>query len=138
MHRDRPKLWLSILCLLPIPLILLCSCGGGSGDSSAAKEPEKPAHPWEWEPTEPELVTGKAIYTKACASCHNEGESGAPRLGSSKKWGERSAKGLPVLIKNAIEGVSGEDGEMPPKGDSPELTDGEVAAAVKFMVAAPK
>lgn len=116
-------------------LTLFSSCGKGP---EVDKELEKPEHPWDWNPSGAELNLGKKIYSAECALCHNEGEHGAPRLGSAKKWTERSAKGLPTLIHNAINGITGDDGEMPPKGDSPHLSDGEVAAAVKFMVAAPK
>lgn len=131
----RTSIALFLLVLITCFLTLFTSCGKGP---EAPKEPEKPKHPWDWEPEDPELVQGKKVYSRDCSFCHNEGEEGAPRLGSVKQWTERSAKGMDTLIDNAINGFVGDDGEMPPRGDSPNLTDEEVAAAVKFMVNAPK
>lgn len=106
------------------------------------KEPEAEAevhkkHAVDWVPTNPELLSGKAIYVAECAICHDEGEDNAPRLGLLKEWGERNKQPIDQMITKAIDGFIGDDGEMPAKGGSDYLSDDEVAAAVKFMVATP-
>ena len=74
----------------------------------------------------------KAAYDKACASCHQSGVSGAPRLGDPSAWKEPVSGGLGRLYKSALEGTKG----MPAKGglEGRSLTDNEVRAVVDFMV----
>lgn len=74
----------------------------------------------------------KAAYDKACASCHQAGVGGAPRLGDSSAWKEPLTGGLGRLYKSALEGTKG----MPAKGgqEGRSLTDNEVRAVVDFMV----
>lgn len=115
----------------------LASCGGPA--ETATDEPEsKPSHPWDWVPDDPELLSGKKVYLKECSLCHNEGEEGAPALVDAEEWAARSEQGTEPMIRKAIEGFIGPDGEMPARGGSDYLTDEEMASAVKFMVAAPK
>lgn len=94
-------------------------------------------HASAWTPTDPILQKGKTIYEAECAMCHDEGEEGAPRLGKASQWDTRKEKPTDELIARAIKGYVGEDGEMPAKGGSDYLSDEEVSAAVKFMVATP-
>lgn len=103
-----------------------------------SEPPPKAAMPWEWEPENPELISGKFVYQKTCHLCHNEGEEAAPMLTDRSEWEERKTKGEAILIQNAIKGIFGDDGYMPPRGDNKSLTDEEVTAAVRFMLAAPK
>lgn len=78
---------------------------------------------------------GKTLYDQLCHSCHTSGIAGAPVLGNKAMWGPRIAQGLETLVKHAIEGYHGPDGNfMPPKGGNPALTDAQVQAAVKWMV----
>ncbi len=50
-------------------------------------------------------------------------------------WGPRIKQGIDVLVKHAIEGYHGPDGNfMPPKGGNPALTDEQVANAVHWIV----
>jgi len=107
------------------------------------KEPQKEVgnqhkEPSDWEPTTPELLKGKAIYEVECALCHNHGEEQSPRLGKIMDWEERLKQSPETMIQKSIEGFIGEDGEMPARGGSDYLTDEEMAAAVKFMIATPK
>jgi len=53
-------------------------------------------------------------------------------------WEERLTQSPETMIKKAIEGFIGEDGTMPARGGSDYLTDEQMAAAVKFMIATPK
>ncbi len=71
----------------------------------------------------------------ACMACHGAGIAGAPRTGDIPAWEERMIAGMDTLINHAINGFQGEKGVMPAKGGNPSLSDGEVAAAVEYMVA---
>ncbi len=78
---------------------------------------------------------GKEIYNHLCTSCHTAGIAGAPKLGDKAMWGPRIKQGLDTLVKHAIEGYHGPDGNyMPPKGGNPALTDEQVKAAVTWIV----
>ena len=52
-------------------------------------------------------------------SCHNEGEEGAPALTDADEWARRATRGEATLIKRAIDGFIGDDGEMPARGGTP-------------------
>lgn len=78
---------------------------------------------------------GKTIYDNLCHSCHTAGVAGAPKLGDKSNWGPRIAQGLDTLVKHAIEGYKGPDGNMmPAKGGNPSLTDEQVKNAVHWIV----
>lgn len=81
-----------------------------------------------------EAGKGQGVYMNFCASCHDAGIAGAPKLGDEQAWKARIAKGMDALTQNAIKGYQGESGYMPPKGGNSSLTDDEVAAAVRYMV----
>ena len=74
------------------------------------------------------------MYNAACIVCHGGGIGGAPILEASA-WQERVAQGTDTLYRHAIEGYQGSAGYMPPKGGRLDLSDGEVEAAVDYMVA---
>jgi cytochrome c5 len=69
------------------------------------------------------------------AHCHNEGEEGAPALIQADAWADRIRKGKTLLIRNAIEGSIGNDGEMSARGGTESLIDDQVAAAVRYLLA---
>lgn len=77
-----------------------------------------------------DLAKGKQVYDSACFVCHAAAVAGAPKLGDKAAWAPRIAKGDEVLIKHAIGGFVG----MPPKGGRQDLSDGDVTAAVGYMV----
>ena len=81
-----------------------------------------------------DLAMGQTVYQGKCQACHATGAAGAPKLDDQANWEPRIAKGMDVLVKNAIEGFKGEVGFMPPKGGFASLTDEEVAASVAYMV----
>lgn len=82
---------------------------------------------------------GKTVYEGLCHSCHTAGVAGAPKLGDKAAWAPRIAQGIDTLVKHAIEGYHGPDGNfMPPKGGMPSLTDEQVANTVKWIVSQSK
>ncbi|MCH9694193.1 MAG: c-type cytochrome [Gammaproteobacteria bacterium] len=89
-------------------------------------------------PAEPEPVatamSGPQVYNTACLACHGAGIGGAPVLGDASQWVDRIAQGNDVLQQHAISGYTGSAGYMPPKGGRMDLSDGEIEAAVDYMV----
>lgn len=78
-----------------------------------------------------DLVHGQQIYRQACAFCHDKGVAGAPKTGDAASWGPRLAQGMDALYTASLRGK----GAMPAKGGNPALSDGDVKAAVDYMVA---
>lgn len=82
---------------------------------------------------------GKEIFGHLCTSCHTAGVAGAPKVGNASDWAPRIAEGIDTLVKHAVDGYTGPDGNtMPPKGGNPALTEEQVANAVKWMVSQSK
>lgn len=73
---------------------------------------------------------GKSVYDSACAACHTAGVAGAPKTGDKGAWAARIKAGMEALYTTALKGK----GAMPPKGGNPGLADGDVKAAVDYMV----
>lgn len=88
--------------------------------ADASKLPETPA----------EHRSGQEVYEAGCSSCHDSSRDGAPRLGYLAAWRRRLEKDESALVRNAVGGV----GLMPPKGENSDLTEGQVAAAVGYMI----
>jgi cytochrome c5 len=80
------------------------------------------------------LLTGPQVYNAACIACHGGGIAGAPKTGDAAAWGPRIAAGMDSLNNNAIIGFQGSAGFMPPKGGRADLSDGEIQAAVQYLV----
>ncbi|MFP5408242.1 MAG: c-type cytochrome [Gammaproteobacteria bacterium] len=78
-----------------------------------------------------DLVHGQQIYRQACAFCHDKGVAGAPKIGDAAIWGPRLAQGMDALYTASLRGK----GAMPAKGGNAALSDGDVKAAVDYMVA---
>ena len=77
---------------------------------------------------------GKGTYEKVCSVCHASGVAGAPKLGDKEAWKSRIATGAAALHNSALKGKNA----MPPKGGMADLPDGDVVAAVDYMVKAAK
>jgi len=77
--------------------------------------------------------TGEQVYQTVCKTCHEGGLAGAPKFGDKAAWAEHIKHGLPMLLKNAINGIQEGGKVMPPKGGNPDLTDTEVARAVVYL-----
>lgn len=80
-------------------------------------------------------LSGPQVYNEACIACHGSGVGGAPMLTDTAGWETRIAQGDATLYDHAINGYQGTAGYMPPKGGRLDLSDGEIEAAVDYMVA---
>lgn len=80
------------------------------------------------------LMTGPQVYNGACIACHSTGVGGAPMVGDKEEWAPRIAQGMDTLHDHAINGYTGSAGVMIAKGGRLDLSDGEIADAVDYMV----
>jgi cytochrome c5 len=83
-----------------------------------------------------EILTGPQVYNAACQACHAAGVGGAPVRGVADQWAPRIAQGRDTLENHVINGYQGQAGYMPPKGGRIDLSDGEILAALDFMLEA--
>lgn len=81
-----------------------------------------------------EVLSGPQVYNQACLACHGAGIGGAPKVGDAGAWTDRIAQGDDLLNQHAVEGYTGPDGYMPPKGGRVDLSDEEIIEAVTYMV----
>lgn len=147
---------MSALKLLPLVLaIALSACGEKKADTAAAAQPEASAvvaavasapvaaAPAAEAPAAApaasasakaaggsDLVKGEQVYTATCLACHGAGVLGAPKFGDKAAWAPRIAKGIDTLHTNALNGLN----MMPPKGGNAGLSEGDLKAAVDYMV----
>lgn len=77
---------------------------------------------------------GKAVYEASCAACHAAGVAGAPKAGDKTAWAPRIKNGMDALYTNSLKGKNA----MPPKGGNTSLADGDVKAAVDYLVSQAK
>ncbi|MDD2884950.1 MAG: c-type cytochrome [Dechloromonas sp.] len=77
-----------------------------------------------------EEKSGQMVYDQTCIVCHHAGRLGAPKLADGKRWRHLVAEGLDDLVPAALGGLR----QMPARGGNPNLSDGEVARAVVWMV----
>ena len=70
-------------------------------------------------------------YKKSCATCHNAGLAGAPKLGDKEQWVARIEKGIDVLYSSSINGLPP---GMPAKGMCFSCSDDDLKALVDYMV----
>lgn len=74
--------------------------------------------------------SGQQVVTSVCASCHEPGKDGAPKIGDKQAWSGRIALGLSALTREALVGIR----KMPAHGGSPALSDVEIQRAIVYMV----
>jgi cytochrome c5 len=79
--------------------------------------------------TEHVAKSGADVVKAVCGMCHTPGLMNAPKIGDKAQWEPRIAQGYETLVKHATEGIR----TMPARGGNPDLTDGEIAAAVADM-----
>jgi len=82
----------------------------------------------------PAVMTGPQVYNAACIACHGGGIAGAPKTGDKAAWSARISAGMDTLNSNAINGLQGSAGFMPPKGGRADLSDEEIILAVEYLV----
>ena len=75
-----------------------------------------------------EEVLGK--WNRSCALCHINGEAGAPIIGDTNSWSERTLKGEDALIRSVLEGLN----SMPPLGYCMACELEDFKSMVDFMV----
>jgi len=113
-----------------LALLAMAACSPAGDEPTAAAPSAQAAR--DVEPTwrEDHLALGEDTYQRACASCHESGEGGAPVTGKREQWEGRSDLWQAVLFKHAKAGYL----EMPGKGGQPDLTDEAVEAAAEYML----
>lgn len=70
------------------------------------------------------------IYAQSCATCHNAGIAGAPKLGAADDWVDPVAQGMDTLYANAINGIGG----MPAMGLCGTCSEEEIRLTVDYML----
>ncbi len=73
---------------------------------------------------------GAEIYRMYCTACHDTGIGGAPRISERADWPARLAQGDELIYQHALQGLNA----MPARGACPNCTDGEIRAAVDYML----
>lgn len=74
--------------------------------------------------------SGAQVVRMQCSKCHQEGKGGAPKIGDRAAWSKRLNQGVDHAVRSAINGHGG----MPPRGNRADLTDGELKAAILYML----
>ncbi|QDH68790.1 c-type cytochrome [Marilutibacter alkalisoli] len=115
--------------IAPVGAVYAGSTGAAAQAAAAAAAVAKAASQVAYGGT----LDGEVIYNSLCAGCHNSGAGGAPTMARAQ-WTARLGQGAETLHRHAIEGYTGADGIMPPKGGNPALTDEQVIATVDWMV----
>jgi cytochrome c5 len=73
--------------------------------------------------------TSESIVRAQCATCHEIGRDGAPKIGDRAAWIPRLKRGLDSLVASAVHGY----GPMPSRGGLPDLSDAEIRGAILYM-----
>jgi len=73
---------------------------------------------------------GKPIYESRCASCHDEGISGAPTIGDADTWSGRSPLWMAVLAEHAKKGYL----KMPAQMGDDNVAHADIEAATEYML----
>lgn len=101
---------------------MMMAGGGDVKDTGAEVREGKP-------PRKPTLELGKTVYEKHCASCHQSGINGAPKLGDKVAWKPILQQSFDVLIDHSLHGYK----KMPARGNCVQCKDVEIIAALKYM-----
>ncbi|MGZ8260093.1 MAG: c-type cytochrome [Caldimonas sp.] len=73
--------------------------------------------------------SSESIVRSRCATCHQSGQDGAPKIGERAAWIPRLKRGLDALVASAVHG----HGPMPARGGVPDLSDVELRGAIVYM-----
>ena len=74
---------------------------------------------------------GEKIYKQYCFACHLTGVAEAPKTGDTEAWAPRAATGFDALFTNVVNGK----GAMPPRSGFPHLSDDELKAGIRYLLA---
>jgi cytochrome c5 len=74
--------------------------------------------------------TGAEVVKAVCATCHEAGVDGAPKIGDLAAWGPRMSQGIKTLTTHAVQGYRG----MPAHGGEIKATDIELTRAIIYMI----
>ena len=74
--------------------------------------------------------SGEEVFQQACFSCHGTGFYGAPVIGDAYAWEERMRSGEAALFENTIQGLN----SMPARGGCTHCSDGEIQAAISYLI----
>ena len=72
-----------------------------------------------------------ATYKTYCFACHQTGVAEAPPTGDTEAWALRAAAGFEALFRSVVNGK----GAMPPRAGFPHLTDDELRAGTRYLLA---
>jgi cytochrome c5 len=96
-----------------------------------SKEPLIPADL----PVNPNLSTGRKVYKKVCAMCHDQGIAGAPIIYDTANWVNRLHQGgISTFYLRVINGYN----NMPPKGGCVVCSNKDLEMAVDYIIAVNK
>ena len=113
-------------------VVYIANQGGASFKEPAAPAADKGGA--KAEKTVAAAADGKKTFDTVCAACHATGAAGAPKAGDKAAWSPRIAQGMDTLYKSAQNGKN----VMPARGGNPALSDGDLKAAVDYMVSLAK
>ena len=71
------------------------------------------------------------IYKQYCFACHLSGVAEAPKTGDTEAWAPRAANGFDALFASVVNGK----GAMPPRAGFPQLSDDELKAGIRYLLA---
>lgn len=74
---------------------------------------------------------GEKIYKQYCFACHLTGVAEAPKTGDTQAWAPRAATGFDALFTSVVNGK----GAMPPRSGFPHLSDEELEAGIRYLLA---
>jgi len=80
------------------------------------------------------LKNGQEVYVAVCASCHDSGLGGAPKVGDKAAWAARLSEGMGLLYLHSLKGYHGKVGVMPARGGRADLPTELVKQSVDYMV----
>jgi cytochrome c5 len=110
--------------LLPLAIVLLSACSPTPQMSDKETGILEAAFS---DTTMTEAVMEK--WARSCALCHVAGEGGAPKIGDTDAWKDRTAKGPVQLLYNTLHGIN----RMPPLGYCMDCESSDFAAMIHFM-----
>ena len=73
----------------------------------------------------------EAIYKQYCFACHLTGVAEAPKTGDTEAWAPRAATGFDALFTSVVNGK----GAMPARSGFPHLSDEELKAGIRYLLA---